>query len=492
MNINKKQTILSVILIFFLSGCGSGSSSGSGDDGSGTVIKGTIASNSNAKYSMAISDIGDISTILAFPIEKGIIDTNKKKEIQINSDGSFNATVTQDSNWILMMINKNATNIENRFQDFISVSENSEQRLYTFPMTKALSDIDIGALTVIDNQLSSSNTISDIASNFSISQETILESTGLGSLEKMSQNRYISTFSDWNAPELTINLWNQYQSTIETRGVTIENTANNFTPIIFYDVKIDCKVSTAKFNETESSQIIDTNNTNKLEVFLPNGELINTWITDQELIQEGIPYNSTNVYIQNIYKREILAVDENGTNKTNSSGSSYYEESNQSIPSGYFKVLYNDNQETFFDISIGTIIDNSDGSFRTILPSIKLIVNSEDKIVGIDLEWHKYNKISENYEKITNIDTLKNIHNSMEIEARIWGTDGNTLSGAYHSFSVEDSGEIKTTIEEDKAIYYSISKRDENTKTLSENSSVDITLNFSDIKLRYYFKYDVD
>lgn len=170
---------------------------GDGSSSSSVSIKGTITSSSSRSVmGRALSDIGDISQIVAVAMDGGSTNLNKTKEVSVGSDGSFEVgfdSADSDSNtkWVLMM-SKEGNTIEDKIAAFVSMSQ-GDDAMTSFPMSGASGAIDLGGLSLNGSETTSSNSISDNAANFTQEESELLEMAKLDNSEKMIMNKYINT-----------------------------------------------------------------------------------------------------------------------------------------------------------------------------------------------------------------------------------------------------------------------------------------------------------
>ncbi len=454
---NLKISLLFLLFIIF-TGCSSSSSSSSSKEESNETVdtkqilddsislKGIISNelvNSSPAIKKSYANIGDISQIIAFPIENGsVINVNNQQSTTVASDGSFQFSFSQKVNQIMMMVNESAVDLEDKFKGFVAVNEDKNIQLCNFPIQNATSNIDVGTLSITNNKTTSSNTISDISTSFDLDLSTLIGLTGLGNLEKMNQNRYLASLTEWDSPYL--------QYTLNIQNDTGANTYSNVSS--FTNHQPFSYINTNQFTKTEFDSLKDT-----LKLTSP----------DNINIDYNVHYteSSNNTMLSFSYTENI-------------------------IPSGYFKIKHNNVTSTIFDLSLGNLQDN-DGNFKTILPSVKIDVDSNDKLTGFTLNWYKYNLSTSSYEKITDLTVLEDIANKSNAytAATAFNSEGDEIFFSQDKFNFDNSIDFKATFNYEKDILYTRSSRSADTYSFQHLS---VHFHFGDVMISYQISYNTD
>lgn len=432
--------IFNVVLISGLFiGCGGGSSS-SGDD-STKSFKGKLSSVSTGTKNLksinprALSDIGDISEILAVPIKDGKADLSLTKTVPVSSDSrnfevEFSSDdLESDTKWVFMMA-KDSNTIEDKIVSFVSMSQ-GDNAMSSFPMSGITGDIDLGELSLNGSETNSTKSISDNADNFTQEEAELLQMAKLDNSEKMIMNKYINTNTQTGIKyEGNIRFW--YDANLSK---------NQFFNVASYDYKgYRFQIDTNKYTQSAFTSIC---NGDKRIKFLPpeNIVIVDTNVT----VTNATPFNDLNLVMSG---SNTACLDSNTTFGPNiyNDGISYEMQAikGKTIPKGYWKFKENEITVAAFDFAVGSIF-NQDETLNIFLPSLKFEVDDNDKITKILVEWYRFDKELSQYIKVVNDSLISGFASSLQINF----TDQNGTTGTRIEESINlgnDTGSVGNII----------------------------------------------
>jgi hypothetical protein len=460
MNKTLNTIIIATSALTFLA-CGSGGGGDSSPDGSSSnsvKLSGVLPLDSaNLSPSRkAISNIGDIEQIVAIAKQNNAFQVSQ----DVQNDGGFSVDLETEYDYTVIAANPDAENLEDKFIGFVPITENAEQELIDIPIQNAIDDIDLGNFTSNGDSLVSGNTISDVSSSFDLNQDTLLKLTGLGNLEKMIQNSYLASHSVWETPHLQYTLDNNVSTNVGANTFSVVEGFLQYTPYFYIN------------NETLTQEEFNALNSTNLKLLAPNGDEINYTLNGD---------------VQNTYFNTMISYNFSSENDSED----YFDGTN--IKNGYFKIVENNVTTSVFDLSLGKLQDEN-GNFTVILPSVRIDVDANDTVTGFTLNWYQYNPASAQYEKITDLAVLQELSEKTNtysnLSALRTDSDGNINNDELFDtkeFVFNNSADIKAEIGIED-LPFSLSSRDADTHTFQHLS---VHLYFGDVLISYQLSYDL-
>ena len=167
-NLIKIRYFLSLIFLFFsLSSCGGG---GSGDNGGasggGSVQLNAVLGSSYTiaaspgfidsvfaalfgKQAMAINTASIVDQVVAIPSFSGSMapaDFDNMKTAVLSRDGSFSLSLQTSYDWVILLVNSNTSNIEDKVAGYVAATIDADNSLIAFPGSKMATSLDMGTL----------------------------------------------------------------------------------------------------------------------------------------------------------------------------------------------------------------------------------------------------------------------------------------------------------------------------------------------------------
>ena len=417
-----------------------------------------------------------MNQILALAVKDGQVDLSRTKTAPINSDGDFSVEFEKndDTDWIMMMSNSDATLADEKLGNFVSLSE-GDAGLTSIPMGKALKDVDMGELTSKDDETTSSNTISDVADDFSQDMTTLLMSAGLDSSAKGAKNDYLNSHNGI-----------YYQSWLNYRFYDIDayNIFSNIETYKYFFGGWATEVVTNQFEYSDMPQLCNGDYNIK---FIPPEEIVS--IYDYEIHSPDNPYDDKNLNIienGNACDSDVrFGFRSDEVYKDVHIGIHSFE---GDVPKGYWKLTSNDDTLAVFDFAVGSIFDK-DGDFQVLVPSVKFTVNAEHKITKIDFKWYIYNKDNSQFEEVLDDTIIKKFIQSCSIRITDYdGIDGDENRIDDYVESIDKNNKIyKTEITDFNKEWY-VTGNTDNSKITVDNVMIDIKIS-EYLKVYYNYKF---
>ncbi len=423
--------ILIAVVIIGYNGCGGSKSSSGSSEVAKLVLTGKIGSSyviaaapSNIldrfcsifqpQKAWASYSNGAINKVIAMPYEGGYLGEYtilESKLVDINLDGTFSLSLEKDRNWVLILVDSNATGRE-KFVGYVAMKMNANDSALLAPVSSATaSSLDIGTInqSATDTSLAlTENTLTTTA--FSLSQSQLLDLAKNDDLLKIVKNLYFNYQGGiyWNLrPDYN---WSGDYSTISGTGFPNPST---FTFSGGYSFQLD-----SNFTGITIQQFIGPpTGTPKalLELYPP---------ASVEAKDSGFIYN-VSTPISNLnnttggptaggeweaWANDFFAGERYG-NISYSIGSL-----TGTIPSGFWKFgVTNTGTATLlssaeFDVAVASPISGT--TIKGFVPSIKLNVDGSKIITSVDIKWYYWNGSS--YSEVTDTSALKSLVGSFD------------------------------------------------------------------------------
>lgn len=430
----------------------------------------TYAPSKNKKRSY--SNIGSMNQILALAVKDGQVDLSRTKTAPVNSDGDFSVEFEKndDTDWVMMMSNSDATVADEKLGNFVSLSE-GDTGLTSIPMGGALEDIDMGILTIKDDETSSSNSISDVADNFSQDMTSLLMNAGLDSSAKGAKNDYLNK-----------NNGIFYQATLNYRFYDIDayNIFSNIETYKYFFGGWATEIRTDQFTYSDMPQLCNGDYNIK---FIPPAEIISVY--DYEVHSPDNPYDDKNLNIienGNACNSDVrFGFRSDDIYKNVHFGLHSFE---GDVPEGYWKLTSNDETLAVFDLAVGSVFDK-DGDFQVLVPSVKFTVNAEHKIEKIDFKWYFYNKDKNQFEEVVDETIIKKFIQYCRVSVTDHdGVDGNENRIDDNVQIIDKNNRIYTTGTTEFNEEWYVTGNTDNSKITVDN--VMISVNVSQYLMAYY------
>jgi hypothetical protein len=354
------------------------------------VLKGQfdlLSGNGRKLYSSGLTGIGSIEQILAEIIKNNeVID---EVTIPVKDDGSFELEIPTNGDEMIMMTKTSSDDIDNLINNFVSISEN-DNLLSSIPINNMVSSIDIGKVSLYNDETKTTNSIGDVSKAFSLESGILYTLSSIDGMSKYIKNNILNKQINSNISWISMVGY--------SFGSSREVKFNEFTdvssfPNLMVD-GIDLIPNTSIFNQDrENIYLLD-----------PDGEVISFEL-----------YPSANV-------------SQNALSKWTWDGD---------FKTGIYKVQNNDNTIAAFDLSSVSFYDQ-DGYYNGIHPSIRINTNSDGEAIGFDIKFMFFNKVTKKYEQITDINILKRFAHTMWFDF-MGGSENMPISDLTYTFYLDKS-----------------------------------------------------
>lgn len=169
-----------------------------GELGSGYVV----ARSSAREVSSASSSVTAVARI---PVVAGAPDLNRMTKTPIAADGSFTVNVTPDADEfdLFLLVNENATSLEEKAAGFLAMKSASGSELVSIPLDFLKRDLDFGTLNSDGKDAVSTSSLESEQDAFNMSFDELLETSYMNSLYKAAENDYVNH-------DLVTNEWYRY------------------------------------------------------------------------------------------------------------------------------------------------------------------------------------------------------------------------------------------------------------------------------------------
>jgi hypothetical protein len=349
------------------------------------VLKGQfdlLSGNGRKLYSSGLTGIGSIGQILAAIIKNNeVID---EVTIPVKDDGSFELEIPTNGDEMIMMTKTSSDDIDNLINNFVSISEN-DNLLSSIPINNMVSSIDIGKVSLYNDETKTTNSIGDVSKAFSLESGILYTLSSIDGMSKYIKNNILNKQINSNISWISMVGY--------SFGSSREVKFNEFTDVSSFPNLtvdgIDLIPNTSIFNQDrENIYLLD-----------PDGEVISFEL-----------YPSANV-------------SQNALSKWTWDGD---------FKTGIYRVQNDNNTIAAFDLSSVSFYDQ-DGYYNGIHPSIRINTNSSGELIGFDIKFMFFNRFTKSYEQITNLDLLKKFAKTLWFDFA--GDDGSIpMSDITHTF----------------------------------------------------------
>jgi len=443
-----KYVITCFIIISFciFLGCGG---NGTGSDANTVILTGFLGDGYQVKnsakelYPLEYHTTNEeepivVNQIWALPITQklGWWTLENKKIITIQENGTFQITlsITDDSDWILLLLNTNAPEKRDQLIGYVALKE-VEESLINIPIPEANSDIELGEINQNGDDALSENTIDDVAEDFSLSAEELKEMAKTDDLFKLIKNVYMN-FNE----ETGISYGTETQFIWEDLLNNLKNAYAN--PLNYWYKSYRIIITT---NDMEIFQLPELANRQYLASLYPPSEIHHIFsdkvsdpenpISNDEV--DGILYlgdnmacgdddfwafgdeNSIGFYLPRI------GVD----NEQVAAGDWILKKEFPDDPTQNIEVAR-------FDFAPASPLYD-DKNPRAYMPSPRIVVDQNNVIQRVDLKWYLFDTSNDEFKEITNLIILnKMLRKTPRItmhDYRDRGPDGVTWTQESHS-----------------------------------------------------------
>ena len=341
-----------------------------------------------------LSDIGDISQILALYLKGGEVDLTMTESVELTAQGDFdvelNSNITDDSTKVLLLMGSDSELIQNKIAGVVPLTGKYEN-MTSFPVSKIINDIYLGEITKENDKITSSNTLENNTDNFSLDAIVLESMAELDNIEKMALNRYLNT---------NTTTWIYFSPVIRfIHEQNINLIKNQFSLIEDYGYAgYRIGIYTNKESLFNFNSICD--GSKKIEIIPP---------ANVEVLSSGRIISPTNPYINN--NLSIIKTDSTMCADLDM-GLWAFDRHDQlgeftlanikgkEIPSGYWIFKEDDEVRAAFDLSVGSIFD-ANNNYNVLVPVIKTEVDANNKLTNIIIKWYKYDKVTSSYVEVT-------------------------------------------------------------------------------------------
>lgn len=428
------QFYILIFLSFLFVGCGGDSSPT--EQPESKKISGKIYSSNDAK-ARALSDIGDISEILALVIKDGSADVKNVTSVAVSNNGSFEASITPSANSkVLLLMKSDSEQIDLKITGVVPLSSSSSGSMTSFPTSNISSDIDLGDIRKENNETISTNTLESNIDNFSLEQNVLDKLIKLDDIDKMAINKYIN----YNK---TTGVYFEPAINFAFEKIPVNRFSNQFTSISDYTYEgYRIPILTNKTSLLDFTNLCNT--TKRIEIVPPttiteHGQA-NTFSQANPIVNDTISpdsiemCNSNGLWIHHPYANNTISIEVSTI-------------AGQTIPSGHWKLKEDGIEQASFDVSIGSIFDQNN-NYRILIPTFQLQTDNNDKFTKFLIKWYLYNDATSQYEEVTNSSIISASIKTFYLDFHGTNLSGDNLGGneQYDIVHIEGSDILKGEI----------------------------------------------
>ena len=375
---------------------GDGTVTISGKLGTGlSVSRGGIGSRSIAG---AVSHIAAIPVVASGPL------IGQEQVSQINVDGSFSMQMAPQTgvSTLFLLINQDATTLEEKAVAFTSLLSTQGESLALFPMDLASRNLDFGTLNLQNGDAVSSKSLESQSDVFTMEFNNLLQIAFHDNSFKHVKNEYVNTHQD-TGEEF-------HERTRCCFNTSISNSLNKW-------MDLDTWNHTSGFNM-------------RIDVFYPKGYSysdITSGIVDVEMVppqtftlaiyEPPIVLGPTNPILASMALRDDIRQASSPpwlTGPAQSGMDSYVLEfdGRENLTNGEWKMNLlrsgGRSELALFDLQAVSPF-TAGGAFIYYYPKFKVSVDSSKKITAIDIVWYSWNPYMNEYERVLDFSTFNRI-----------------------------------------------------------------------------------
>ena len=466
-----KKVISITIFPLILTSCLNGSSSSPTASSTNTVnISGAFGNSYSYNrnpilefiFTSAYAGFGKVNNIIAIPVSQNYVAFEFAKKFNVNSDGTFSLNlekyivdeqgINHKVSWI-MLIDRSDGKV-----DFLSIQSNNDS-LINFPVGDfSNNNFDLGNIENIGDEGVSNISVNDLPVNLDV--ESLSNLVKFDDIVKSAVNIYINNY---NKPqdEWIMNTLHVVSSGDYNKINTSYSIASNFEGYAFH-------IHANPNNTISKNFSYICNNTKILELY-PSGTISaggqaydsnNPLKSNGSQIQNrtdgGQECRSGNFYIRKDSNGDTTINFITGDNKTQLANTI-------PIPQGYFELKLDNQVIGKFEYSYSLPL-TTDGKLKLPIPSIKLDLDNNNRVLGIYVKWYFYNEDTKNYEEITNLDSIQWLIPVYSIHMNDFNgitTNGNRLEISCDSIPIQNNYvDIVNDCNFNGEIYYNYNNED--------------------------------
>ena len=369
-----------------------------------------------------------VTHVAAIPVVTEEVDAEKIQEtvdnaetLEVEDDGSFEANVSSDSNYLLLLINRDAESRENIVKGYISVQDGNET-LVQFPTEFALDDFALGNLTD-DTEKSESVSESELA--VSLDKETLGVWARVDDVLKMIQNYYTNynqVTGEYYRLETTFE-WEPDSYPINSRLSPEDLDYSGFKLDIYTNAISDQKFRTYRDEERTIALFPPEGFINEDELVYEDGEPI----SNKRHPNSSYDPKRTDHYFQD----EDLAMDDSTIWDGEFCFSCYRTFDVDSVIPGTWYLAEGDssdrdqmNELAAFDLGAASPFDEA-GNPRVFLPAVTVKVEEGYRITDVIVDFFQYNEVTGTYEPVAD-EVMNEQVSSLHVGLGDWNGDSSS------------------------------------------------------------------
>lgn len=330
----------------------------------------------------ALSGIGTVDKIVAIPHAQGEFRVHffdKIKEVSLRSNGSFNISLSSEYDWLLLLVNSQASDIEDKVVAYVAIAGDISSGLVNMPISKASGDLDLGTLSNNGNEAISSNEAGSAEVSFSLSRDQLLEYAKTDESYKNLINTYLNYDPEtgayyilepayiWRGDiELLGNEWGDPED-LAFQGYHFFIYTNKFTSPAYSDA---CSGSGSVTVQPPA------------QVSLGNGT---TFDSSSPMQNDALWWDNGNSCMSG----NFIIDDRDSQMWYTVLPGDRSSDILQDIVTGFWQFKYNDNVLASFDISVSKPIDTN-GYPLIFLPVAKINHDANGVVQSVNIAWKRY------------------------------------------------------------------------------------------------------
>lgn len=441
-----KLLVISACIMMSLSACNgdgvattSSSTSDSGTTGGTSTavnLKGTLGSSYSYNQPSffdrflrsAIADYAQIKKAIAIPKNENGFGYEFAKEIAIGNDGSFSVDlpkkITSEGreytvSWVVLLEKLDGT------VEFLSIPAQNNETLLEIPIANVPSNLDIGTVNSQAGEAQSSSNTTVLAN---------IVSLNVADLQQLAKNDdYLKAAANWY-----LNSYGRNNSTVTTETLQVVSSGNYDSIGANYNLAAAFQGYAFHFHAGKNSAIATGFNSicgsaGSLKLYPPDSTSLSTG-SNNDTFTSSSPLSSgaASITTQSSGEKECsggisyLRKDTDGQTTVNFIVGDDTSQliATKPIPNGIFKLRMGDQLIGNYQLSYNLPLANN--VLKVPVPAIKLNLDSNNRILGINIKWRSYNAVTNAFDLIDSA-TLSSVVDGFSIHLDDFdGVSGNS------------------------------------------------------------------
>ncbi|MEW6027290.1 MAG: hypothetical protein AB1599_08345 [Planctomycetota bacterium] len=432
--------ILIAVIVIGYNGCGGKSSSGSSGDEPKLVLTGKIDSTGYQAFYTQPERFFDrfipgfmnnayaygtggtwVDKIIALQCEGGYLGEYSmqyaKEALVSSADGSFTLQLEKSMNWILMLVNSQASG-EAKFVGYVALDDGAGNSLLQLPVATAnTNSLDLGNL-VSDTDTAISDNTAITASTFAMNVDQLIALAKTDDFFKAVKNFYVN---------YTGGVYWTLRPDFKWRGTYASlDDANGQDPNLYNYISYQFQLDTNSSDATVDKFCGTGGQTKRvMALYAPTGAQVSTNYSGVTYT-DTFPISNTTVVTYTVdtdgYKRAGSPVNISaGEGPWGTSFSLGSTDLTGTIPAGAWLLKMGTDANPslnptigLFDVSVASPITGT-GKLNGFIPTLKVITGTDNIITSVEIKWYVINATGDGYDLVTDKTVLKYLVGSGDV-----------------------------------------------------------------------------